>query len=100
MRCCHLMARPRPTLASEDAMTKAKSDTAFLGHPSGLGWLSGSEFWERFSYYGMAGLLVLYMTHQLLNPGHIEHIAGMDLFSRLIASLYGPGPGQALASPI
>ena len=65
-------------------MTKAKSDTAFLGHPSGLGWLSGSEFWERFSYYGMAGLLVLYMTHQLLNPGHIEHIAGMDLFSRLI----------------
>ena len=81
-------------------MTKAKSDTAFIGHPSGLGWLAGAEFWERFSYYGMAGLLVLYMTHQLLNPGHIEHIAGMDLFSRFIAALYGPGGGQALASHI
>ncbi len=81
-------------------MTKRKSDTAFLGHPSGLGWLSGSEFWERFSYYGMAGLLVLYMTHQLLNPGHIEHIAGMELFSGFIASLYGPGTGQTLASHI
>ena len=81
-------------------MTKTKSDTAFLGHPSGLGWLSGSEFWERFSYYGMAGLLVLYMTHQLLNPGHIEHIAGMALFSRFIAALYGPASGQALASHI
>ena len=81
-------------------MTKTKSDTAFIGHPTGLGWLAGAEFWERFSYYGMAGLLVLYMTHQLLNPGHIEHITGMDLFSRFIASLYGPGSGQALASHI
>ena len=79
---------------------KSHRDTAFLGHPTGLGWLSGSEFWERFSYYGMAGLLVLYMTHQLLNPGHIEHVAGMGLFQNFMAMLYGPGSGQALASHI
>ena len=54
-------------------MAKSR-DTAFLGHPSGLGWLSGSEFWERFSYYGMQTLLVLYMTHYLLLPGHVEHV--------------------------
>jgi POT family proton-dependent oligopeptide transporter len=81
-------------------MTKAKSDTVFLGHPSGLGWLSASEFWERFSYYGMAGLLVLYMTHQLLNPEHVANIWGFPLFERFIASLYGPGSGQTLASHI
>jgi POT family proton-dependent oligopeptide transporter len=81
-------------------MTKAKNDTIFLGHPSGLGWLSASEFWERFSYYGMAGLLVLYMTHQLLNPEHVANIWGFPLFERFIASLYGPGSGQTLASHI
>jgi hypothetical protein len=44
------------------------ADSAFLGHPRGLGWLAFSEFWERFCYYGMQVLLVLYMTHQLLQP--------------------------------
>ncbi len=77
-----------------------KSDTAFLGHPSGLGWLSGSEFWERFSYYGMANMLVLYMVHQLLLPGHIEHIGGIGLFQSFIGLLYGAGQGEALAAHI
>jgi POT family proton-dependent oligopeptide transporter len=79
---------------------KARSDTAFIGHPSGLGWLSGAEFWERFSYYGMAGLLVLYMTHQLLTPGHVVNIWGFPWFARLMAALYGPGSGQALAAHV
>ena len=39
-----------------------KSDLAFLGHPKGLGYLAFAEGWERFSYYGMQTLLVLYMT--------------------------------------
>ena len=75
-------------------------DTVFLGHPSGLGWLAGSEFWERFSYYGMANMLVLYMVHQLLMPGHIEHVAGMGLFQSFVAIFYGDAQGQALASHI
>ena len=53
-----------PTL--EDFQNKTKSDTVFLGHPRGLGWLSASEFWERFSYYGMRALLVLNMTKYLI----------------------------------
>ncbi|MBU6298633.1 MAG: oligopeptide:H+ symporter [Alphaproteobacteria bacterium] len=78
--------------------TKAKSDTVFIGHPAGLGWLSASEFWERFSYYGMQTLLVLYLMHYLLQPGHIEQVWGFEAFRRLIAWLYGAQSQMALAS--
>ncbi|MFP4599190.1 MAG: peptide MFS transporter, partial [Persicimonas sp.] len=40
--------------------------TEFLGHPIGLFVLFFTELWERFSFYGMRALLVLYMTKQLL----------------------------------
>ena len=75
-------------------------DTAFLGHPRGLGWLSFTEVWERFSYYGMQALLVLYMTHRLLLPGHVEHVLGFGPFRAAIESLYGPLSAQALGSAI
>ena len=87
--------------ASNDLDTfekKNKSDTAFLGHPKGLGWLSASEFWERFSYYGMQTLLVLYLVHYLLLPGNIEQVWGFDAFRRLIEWIYGPQSQMALAS--
>lgn len=74
------------------------NDTAFIGHPRGLGWLSASEFWERFSYYGMQTLLVLYLTHYLLQPGHIEQVWGFDAFRRLIGWVYGTQSQMALAS--
>lgn len=77
-----------------------KSDVAFLGHPKGLGYLAFAEGWERFSYYGMQALLVLYMTQQLLLPGHIENIAGFRPFRAAIEGLYGPLSPQALASAI
>jgi POT family proton-dependent oligopeptide transporter len=77
-----------------------KRDTAFLGHPGGLGWLSFCEFWERFSFYGMQALLVLYMTHSLLQPGHVEHVLGFGQFRRILESLYGKLSPQALASVI
>jgi proton-dependent oligopeptide transporter, POT family len=75
-------------------------DTAFLGHPRGLGWLSFSEFWERFSYYGMQTLLVLYMTHQLLQPGHVENVVGFGPFRAAIEAVYGTLSPQALASAV
>jgi len=37
----------------------------FFGHPRGLSVLFAAEMWERFSYYGMRALLVLYMVHVL-----------------------------------
>jgi POT family proton-dependent oligopeptide transporter len=72
----------------------------FLGHPVGLGWLCFAEFWERFSYYGMQALLVLYMTHALLLPGHVERVAGFGPFSHFIGLLYDTTSTQALASAI
>ena len=42
----------------------------FFGHPRGLTFLFTTEMWERFSYYGMRALLVLYMVKYLLLPGH------------------------------
>jgi POT family proton-dependent oligopeptide transporter len=40
-------------------------DTSLLGQPKGLGLLFLTEMWERFSYYGMRALLVLYLVNQL-----------------------------------
>lgn len=73
-----------------------RDDRAFLGHPKGLGYLAFTEAWERFSFYGMQALLVLYMVNELLLPGHVENIALFDQFS----ALYGGLEGQALASAI
>ena len=58
----------------------------FMGHPIGLYYLSFAEAWERFSYYGMQTLLVLYMTQTLLHPGHIERIALFAPFRRVLDS--------------
>jgi len=75
-------------------------DRSFIGHPRGLGYIAFTEAWERFSYYGMQALLVLYMVNRLLHPGHIEHIAGFGPFRHLIESFRGPLSVQALASTI
>jgi len=75
----------------------ARDDKAFLGHPKGLGYLAFTEACERFSYYSMQSLLVLYMVHQLLQPGHIETILG---FEWLRSNFYGGLEGQPLASAI
>src|SRR5207237_3438645 len=73
-------------------------DRSFFGHPRGLGYIAFTEAWERFSYYGMQSLLILYMVHQLLHPGHIEHIAGFIPFRHFLEFLYrGPLTVQALA---
>jgi POT family proton-dependent oligopeptide transporter len=65
------------------------TDRSFIGHPRGLAYLAFTEGWERFSYYGMQTLLVLYMVHQLLLPGHIEHIGGFTAFRGALEHLYG-----------
>src|SRR6478736_6508974 len=75
------------------ATTQDAHDTAFFGQPRALGYLAFTEAWERFSYYGMTALLVLYMTQALLLPGHVEHIAGLE-------GVFGPMSTIALASQI
>ena len=41
---------------------KKAGDRAFFGHPRGLSTLFFTELWERFSYYGMRAVLILFMT--------------------------------------
>jgi len=52
-----------PALSLERAA--ALGDTALFGHPRGLGLLFVVEMWERFSYYGMRAILVLYLVNAL-----------------------------------
>ncbi len=77
----------------------ARSGSVF-GHPRGLYFLAFTEAWERFSFYGMTALVVLYMVDQLLLPGHVERIAGFAAFRAGIEWLRGPLATQALASQI
>jgi POT family proton-dependent oligopeptide transporter len=83
-----------------DATTRRAGDPVFMGHPKGLFYLAFTEAWERFSYYGMTALLVLYMVNQLLLPGHIEQVAGLAHFRAALESITGPLSSQALASQI
>jgi len=56
----------------------------FFGHPRGLATLFFTEMWERFSYYGMRALLILFMTAAVTgdNPG-------MGLTDGTSAAIYG-----------
>ena len=49
--------------------TTSPQDRAFFGHPRGLSTLFFTEMWERFSYYGMRALLLLYMTAPIAAGG-------------------------------
>ncbi len=74
-----------------------KSDRAFLGHPKGLGFLSFVEGCERFSYYSMQTLLVLYMVKYLLLPENIGNVVGLQALQN---GWYGGMQGQPLASAL
>jgi POT family proton-dependent oligopeptide transporter len=67
-----------------------QSDRAFVGHPRGLGFLAFTEFWERFSYYGMSALLPLYGKDELFQPGHVERIWGFLPFRHALEWMFGP----------
>src|SRR6188768_3639459 len=88
------------TAEPEDAapLTGEEHKPDFLGHPRGLWYLAFTEAWERFSYYGMQSLLVLYMVKYLLLPGRIERVMIFDAFRQL--PLYSGLDGQPLASAI
>jgi POT family proton-dependent oligopeptide transporter len=94
------MEDKRDTMTTGDAALTRPGEATFMGHPKGLFYLAFTEAWERFSYYGMTALVVLYMVNQLLLPGHVEHIGGFSGFRAAVESLVGPLSTQALASQI
>ncbi len=90
-------------MTSLDAANRAgglSRSREYLGHPLGLSVLFGTEMWERFSYYGMRALLVLYLTKYLLLPGHVENVWGYSAVKDAFEFLAGPLDVQPLSSLI
>jgi POT family proton-dependent oligopeptide transporter len=83
---------PQRTPSQQSA---AADDTRFFGHPRGLSTLFFTEMWERFSFYGLRPLLVLFMSAALMQGGfgfsreHASAIVGIYAASVYLSSLPG-----------
>lgn len=53
----------------KEKIVQSVPQTGFFGHPKGLFTLFFTEFWERFSYYGMRAILVYYMYYEVTKGG-------------------------------
>ena len=73
--------------------------TAKQQHPKGLMVLFFTEMWERFSYYGMRALLVLYLTAELVTGGFgLDRAAALQIYAIFTGLVYlTPIPGGFLA---
>lgn len=68
-----------------DAVLKTVPQKGFFGHPKGLSTLFFTEFWERFSYYGMRAILLYYMYYEVTQGG-----LGLDrTIANSIMAIYG-----------
>jgi len=87
---------------SRDGVQAAINDRSFFGHPSGLATLFFTEMWERFSYYGMRAILLLYMTKTFAEGGlgFDEKYAGIIYATYVSSVWYLPLPGGWLADRI
>src|SRR5688572_1498645 len=85
----------RPMTDPAPGAVLPKDDRAFFGHPRGLSTLFFTEMWERFSYYGLRPLLVLFMSAALVEGGfgfertQASAIVGIYAASVYLASLPG-----------
>jgi len=73
----------------------------FFGHPAGLFVLFFTEMWERFSYYGMRALLMLYMVSYLIkDPEKANAVFGFNALRGMLETGFGPLETQPLASQL
>src|SRR5215210_7082198 len=88
-------APPETPRGETAAGWRPSDDTSFFGHPRGLSTLFFTEMWERFSYYGLRPLLVLFMSAALaqggfgFERGEASAIVGIYGASVYLASLPG-----------
>ena len=82
---------PIETVVNDSQEDRAMRQKTFLGHPIGLFVLFFTEMWERFSYYGMRALLVLYMTSHLIKATQTgTYIMGFASLRTALESVFGP----------
>ena len=74
-----IKARDRTMPARFPASADKPGKRELFGHPRALSFLFATEMWERFSYYGMRALLVLYMVEYLLPPSAPARCSGLAL---------------------
>lgn len=66
--------------------------TGFFGHPKGLFTLMVTEFWERFSYYGMKAILAFYLYYEVSKGGFgLEEGTALQIVSIYGALIYMSG---------
>lgn len=61
----------------------------FFGQPVALGNLAFTEAWERFSFYGMTSILVLYLSLALFALDHVGNIGGFEAFRHVLEPVSG-----------
>ena len=81
-------------------MSVQAGQTQLFGHPRGLTVLATTHLWERFSFWGMQALLMLYMTKYLLLPEHARDVLGLASFRAALVSVFGPMTDLAFAAQI
>src|SRR3954465_13428956 len=96
----HLREPANRLLVMHQRASRNAGQAELFGHPKGLTVLFATEMWERFSYFGMSALLVLYLVKHLLVPGQSEHVIGYGAVKATLESLFGPLGPQPLASQI
>src|SRR3990170_2360637 len=65
------------------------TDDRWFGHPRGLSTLFFTEMWERFSYYGMRAILVLFMTNAVITGGMgLDDVTATAIYGLYTAAVY------------
>ena len=85
---------------SQTQTLRRRAPRDFLGHPRGLAFLFSTEMWERFSYYGMRSLLVLYMVRYLLLAENADNVIGLAGLRSVFEGMFGPLAAQPFSSHI
>src|SRR5690606_3732250 len=80
------------TTKNEQQIVASVPQTGFFGHPKGLFTLFFTEFWERFSYYGMRAFLLFYMYYEVTKDGlGISESTALSIMSIYGALVYMSG---------
>lgn len=76
-------------LRQEDDLMMNETSSTKMKHPPGLYMLFFTEMWERFSYYGMRALLVMYLTTEFIRGGlGVDKVSALTLYANFTSLVY------------